>query len=379
MVAEIRALTSMRGIAALSVVGLHLDDTIDNLIGKGLVPARFDPSGVTWYFDKSYLWVDFFFMLSGLLMAMVYGAALKPGFHRRDYLDFIGRRLARIYPLHLLMLLVFIGIELLKYRVPTYDAAPFTGPHGPGGLLQHLLLIQGWPGGNGATFNYVAWSVSTEFLAYLLLPLLLALLRWGSWPLAIVTALAGLGELCWLSTVDPALQLNQSAGLAILRCLPSFGLGILIARLVETRAGDPALRRLGGAAGAGAALALAVLLLHLGAPDILLIPVFAWIVLSLALGGGAVARALSWRPLHLLGLWSYSIYMIHPLVLKLEMQVLLRSGDRLQSLPYLAGVSAGALLVVVVLAALLFRWVEVPARRALYARLDRRRPAAMAA
>jgi peptidoglycan/LPS O-acetylase OafA/YrhL len=377
MVAEIRALTSMRGIAALSVVGLHLDDTIDNLIGKGLVPAGFDPSGVTRYFDRSYLWVDFFFMLSGLLMALVYGAVLKPGFRRRDYLDFIGRRLARIYPLHLLMLLVFVGIELLKYRVPTYDAAPFTGPHGPGGLLQHLLLIQGWPGGNGATFNYVAWSVSTEFLAYLLLPLLLALLRWGSWPLAIATALAGLAALLWLSTVDPALQLNQSAGLAILRCLPSFGLGILIARLVETH--DPALRRLGGAAGAAAALIFTVLLLHLGAPDILLIPVFAWIVLALALDGGSVARVLSWRPLHLLGLWSYSIYMVHPLVLKVEMQVLLRSGDRLQSLPYLVAVSTAALLAVVLLAALLFRWIEVPARRALYARLDRRRPAALAA
>ncbi len=367
----------MRGIAALSVVGLHLDDTIDNLIGKGLVPAGFDPSGVTRYFDKSYLWVDFFFMLSGLLMALVYGTVLKPGFRRRDYLDFIGRRLARIYPLHLLMLLVFIGIELLKYRVPTYDSAPFAGPHGPVGLLQHLLLMQGWPGGVGATFNYVSWSVSTEFLAYLLLPLLLVLLRWGSWPLAIVTALAGLAVLLWLSMVDPALQLNQSAGLAILRCLPSFGLGILIARLVGTR--DPALRRLGGAAGAAAALILAVLLLHLGAPDILLIPVFAWIVLSLALDGGSVARALSWRPLHLLGLWSYSIYMVHPLVLKIEMQVLLRSGDRLQSLPYLVAVSAAALLAVVVLAALLFRWVEVPARRALYARLDRRRPVALAA
>jgi peptidoglycan/LPS O-acetylase OafA/YrhL len=377
MVAEIRALTSMRGIAALSVVGLHLDDTIDNLIGKGLVPVGFDPSGVTRYFDKSYLWVDFFFMLSGLLMALVYGAVLRSGFRRQDYLDFIGRRLARIYPLHLLMLLVFIGIELLKYRVPTYDAPPFTGPHGPVGLLQHLLLIQGWPGGNGTTFNYVSWSVSTEFLAYLLLPLLLVLLRWGSWTLAIATVLAGLAVLLWLSTVDPARQLNQSAGLAVLRCLPSFGLGILIARLVETR--DPALRRLGGAAGAAAALVLAVLLLHLGAPDILLIPVFAWIVLSLALDGGSVARALSWRPLHLLGLWSYSIYMVHPLVLKVEMQVLLRSGDRLQSLPYLVAVSAAALLVVVLLAALLFRWVEVPARRALYARLDRRRPAALAA
>lgn len=377
MVAEIRALTSMRGIAALSVVGLHLDDTIDNLIGKGLVPVGFDPSGVTRYFDKSYLWVDFFFMLSGLLMALVYGTVLRPGFRRRDYLDFIGRRLARIYPLHLLMLLVFVGIELLKYRVPTYDSAPFTGPHGPVGLLQHLLLIQGWPGGVGTSFNYVSWSVSTEFLAYLLLPLLLVLLRWGSWPLAIATALAGLAALLWLSTVDPALQLNQSAGLAILRCLPSFGIGILIARLVETR--DQALRRLGGAAGAAAALILAVLLLHLGAPDILLIPVFAWIVLSLALDGGTVARALSWRPLHLLGLWSYSIYMVHPLVLKIEMQVLLRSGDRLQSLPYLVAVSAAALLAVVLLAALLFRWVEVPARRALYARLDRRRPAALAA
>jgi len=377
MVAEIRALTSMRGIAALSVVGLHLDDTIDNLIGKGLVPAGFDPSGVTRYFDKSYLWVDFFFMLSGLLMALVYGAVLRPGFRRRDYLDFIGRRLARIYPLHLLMLLVFVGIELLKYRVPTYDSAPFTGPHGPVGLLQHLLLIQGWPGGVGTSFNYVSWSVSTELLAYLLLPLLLVLLRWGSWPLAIATALAGLAALLWLSMVDPALQLNQSAGLAILRCLPSFGIGILIARLVETR--DQALRRLGGAAGAAAALILAVLLLHLGAPDILLIPVFAWIVLSLALDGGTVARALSWRPLHLLGLWSYSIYMVHPLVLKIEMQVLLRSGDRLQSLPYLVAVSAAALLAVVLLAALLFRWVEVPARRALYARLDRRRPAALAA
>ena len=55
------------------------------------------------------LWVDFFFVLSGFVIAHVYLDRLAGGM---PVLAFMGRRFARLYPLHLLMLLAFVACEV---------------------------------------------------------------------------------------------------------------------------------------------------------------------------------------------------------------------------------------------------------------------------
>jgi peptidoglycan/LPS O-acetylase OafA/YrhL len=68
-VAQIPSLTPLRGLAALFVVAFHLQFFIPNLHYEATVPA----------FLLGYVWVDFFFVLSGFIIAHVYGRGLEDG------------------------------------------------------------------------------------------------------------------------------------------------------------------------------------------------------------------------------------------------------------------------------------------------------------
>ena len=61
--------------------------------------------------------VDFFFVLSGFVLTHAY-------FQRYgSFFDFVGRRLARHYPLHVFALLVFLGLQLVKVAAETWGGA----------------------------------------------------------------------------------------------------------------------------------------------------------------------------------------------------------------------------------------------------------------
>ncbi|MGF1476841.1 MAG: acyltransferase family protein [Geminicoccaceae bacterium] len=65
--ATILSLTSLRGVAALVVMAYHMRQVWNEAYGlDSLTPA----------IERGYLWVDFFFILSGFIMAYVYGETL---------------------------------------------------------------------------------------------------------------------------------------------------------------------------------------------------------------------------------------------------------------------------------------------------------------
>src|SRR5215469_14862557 len=103
---EIAALTSLRGVAAVGVLLLHFR----NQFGPTINPDRF-----THFFVRSYLFVDFFFILSGFVIALSYGSMFSRGINLRDYIAFLIKRLARIYPLHIVLLVGFVVSESAKY------------------------------------------------------------------------------------------------------------------------------------------------------------------------------------------------------------------------------------------------------------------------
>src|SRR6266513_2571664 len=90
-------LDSWRGIAACLVALFHLD-AYSHLYG---VP----------FLRNSWLFVDFFFVLSGFVIAANYQQRLRDGF---GIGRFLFLRLGRLYPLHFAMLALFVGCELLK-------------------------------------------------------------------------------------------------------------------------------------------------------------------------------------------------------------------------------------------------------------------------
>ncbi|MEL0632913.1 acyltransferase [Pseudoalteromonas carrageenovora] len=150
------ALDAFRGICAISVVifHMHLVNSITELN----------------FFRGSSVFVEFFFILSGFVLVHSYGEKKNINFK-----SFMKARFFRIYPLHLLMLTIFIVLEsskLLAYKFGgiSFNNPPFTNDTAFGELLPNLLLIHSWtPFTDPLSFNYPSWSISIEFYIYALL------------------------------------------------------------------------------------------------------------------------------------------------------------------------------------------------------------------
>ncbi len=361
---DLRILTPLRGIAALWVVIYHFGDQY--------LPAL-RPEQAGHLVGKGYLAVDLFFMLSGFVLAHVYHADFTR-FDPGRYRDFLAARVARLYPLHLLVLLAFvvtaIAGRLFEFVLTgQFERLPLDGAHSITALLANLLMLQGLAAGE-LSWNYPAWSISVEFFAYLLFPLAIGPIWRADRRRGAMIALAlaaGVFGFAWFARGD----FNQWDGpLAIARCLPEFLLGALL----YTALRRPSIaRRIGTDRVAVGLLVLGGLLLHFGAPDLLSVGLFAALVLSLAANRGRVQAILDQPPLVKLGELSYALYLVHGFVEHLTTR-LLESGpgivDRAQlgvapSLALFATMTTVSLL----LAAYLHPRIEMPGRRALRALL----------
>ncbi len=216
---QLDALTGARGIAAWYVVFYHIREAFGPEV----------PSGVIAFFAKGYLAVDLFFILSGFVMWLTYGAKFE-----RDGLraapDFLWRRVARIFPLHLFILIAMAAFAALLVAVGKGDAARYPFAE----LPLHIILIQNWGFTSALSWNDPAWSISTEMGAYFALPVVAMLLaRWKG------TALTNL-ILAFALCVLLALALNAGGAqhlgdkiseLGLVRCLFQFFLGVAVCRI----------------------------------------------------------------------------------------------------------------------------------------------------
>lgn len=153
--------------------------------------------------------VQFFFLLSGFILTYNYLNEFRAP-TKRGVWNFYVARLARVYPVHLLALLV---------AVP-YTVAVFVKPGAVHGswqyVLSHLTLTNGFvpeasPG--VLMFNASSWSLSTEVFLYLIFPLVVPLVASGSfgrrafwtvvllapWATAVTGLLCGYEMPWWLS------------------------------------------------------------------------------------------------------------------------------------------------------------------------------------
>lgn len=293
---ELRALTSARGIAAWLVVMFHIRKSL-----------AFAPDWLVAVFAKGYLAVDFFFLLSGFVIWLTYGERLR----RQRWAGvphFLHRRIARIWPLHLFMLAIAVALALLL--IATGRAAPELFPFAE--LPLHVLLIQNWGFTHGLTWNDPAWSISVEFAAYLVFPLLAMTVDWRRMPgWAILASLAALFALLHgIMLLGGAQILGHDINqLGIPRCLIEFTAGSAICALWLRWAERPLLPAV-----VAAAVALALLagwLTGLLPETLAVAPAFASLLLALALTSGMRGNPLDWSGLHYLGEISYSTYLSH--------------------------------------------------------------------
>tara|TARA_B100001063_G_scaffold243362_1_gene273795 strand:+ start:5304 stop:6353 length:1050 start_codon:yes stop_codon:yes gene_type:complete len=146
-------LETFRGIFALIIVFHHLK--IDTFIQN----SRLIINGE--------LVVDFFFVLSGFVISLNYFNKINS---KKDLINFQKKRFLRLYPLHILTLLLFVLIELIKIIVNNYTNLqstymPFGGFNNVYSLVANVFLLHGW---YGWSFNLPSWSISTEFYTYLI-------------------------------------------------------------------------------------------------------------------------------------------------------------------------------------------------------------------
>ncbi|ABA24433.1 Acyltransferase 3 [Trichormus variabilis ATCC 29413] len=169
-VKHIKPLTSIRGIAALSVVILHF--SYYALPKTGVILSSHSA-----FFYNSYLWVDFFFILSGFIMTHVYINHFSSGVNLHKYCSYLFSRFARIYPLHIFILILFIGLEIIKIFLP--NAEPFTEKFNLTALFANIFMLQAFALNCPPLFwcntywNEPAWSISVEFIIYFIFPSLL--------------------------------------------------------------------------------------------------------------------------------------------------------------------------------------------------------------
>ncbi|MGE0154004.1 MAG: acyltransferase family protein [Reyranellaceae bacterium] len=357
---ELPALTGLRMLAALAVALWHA--------------GHFMPA-MPWPFHHFYLGVDLFFMLSGFIIAHVYWRDFERPSPQR-YLRFVALRLARLWPAHIAMVLAFLlmFVAVTQLRGETLNLEPVRTE-----LFLHLFLAHNWGFIPRTMVNFPTWSVSAEFLAYLLFPLQVALFRrlHSPWTLALAVPAALL--LCWLLMgAWLGLPLGTAAPVANIRVLCEFAMGVALWRLWR----DGRFAGLPWTAIVFACLAgMGVLALtptwHVF--DYLIVLLMAPVLLGLAHSTGLPARLLSSRPAVYLGEISYSIYLAHALIIAAVRPLLPHLDGYLDGRRQGWDIVALSLALTLVGGALLFHLVEKPARQWLRARIDRHLPALRAA
>lgn len=287
---DLRQLTSLRFFAAMWVVGYDYWPQL----------ATTTPAIVT----KGYLGVELFFVLSGFILSHVYLDAF--GERRASYRGFLWARLARIYPLHLAILLALIllvlGCGAIGWRLGGKLAVWSSIPG-------QLLLLQAWGATPDGGWNHPAWSISAEWLAYLTFPAF----AWVFWRLRrrLVLALA----LAVLLVIGLNVGFAALAGQALthqtiawggLRIVPCFFFGGVVYLMWRAA---PAGRNAALMGLLGAVLTV-IGLAAAGAPDWSFTLAFGGLIYALASLASSRSRLLAGAVGVYLGEVSYAIYMV---------------------------------------------------------------------
>jgi len=152
---RITKLDGLRGVFSLMVVMYHY-------------PAEYIPEVIKTSFivEKSDLFVDFFFVLSGFVITYNYHNHINTG---RELWIFMKKRFIRLYPLLLYTTLICFSVFLgSKLFFPQYVKNP--GGFGPiiNDTINTLLFMNSTPVfSDRFGMNYPSWSISAEMIAYL--------------------------------------------------------------------------------------------------------------------------------------------------------------------------------------------------------------------
>ncbi|WP_242929070.1 acyltransferase family protein [Pontibacter vulgaris] len=299
----ITSLTSLRGIAALWVMLFHLDVIFFYRDFGPLIPHE-----LTGIITKGYLWVDFFFLLSGFVISHVYGATFASSSDKVKLIKtFLWARFTRIYPLHLFILVLLVPLAII---VPLLFPAVVDGSWETflawPALLDNLLLINAMNQHVYLSWNIVSWSIGAEWWAYVCACFILPFVFKSNLTYKSIALVVSGAVLIGMFSIRGNLDITFDYGWV--RCLAEFILGTIVYQVFMHQVGEVWLSK--NSSFLISALMI-VMAFHFGLSDILLITLFILLLLCAAYNNGLVKRALERKTLRYLGDISYSIYMMH--------------------------------------------------------------------
>lgn len=353
---QLPALTGVRTLLAINIMLFH-----------------FEPPHMQFLYpviDNSYVFVGFFFLLSGFVLTYNYADRPMPLRKR----DFWRARFARLYPIYLLSLVLFAGMLGAEWHARSH-------PQFVAGVVLTPLLLQGWSPMLATFWNTVAWTLSCEAAFYFFFPWLICL-PWPKSPGRLIALILGIWSLGLVPHMlylhfnpdhiaGPINRYSSGFWIRTLKYTPLSYTGIFLSGIALARLQNSL--KLAGHQRAWIAfaslLALAVffattvtripyILMHGG----FLVPLFAALVVGLS-GQNIFASFFAWKPIELLGQASYAIFLLHFNFINLLR--IHHVPERLHLAAYDPWISYAATLLLAI-AAMYF--VERPARRAILAR-----------
>jgi peptidoglycan/LPS O-acetylase OafA/YrhL len=331
------ALEALRGIAAIMVMFLHTAGTL------GPIRANI-----------SYLAVDFFFLLSGVVLANSYEKQLTA--RQISPVGFLLQRIIRLYPLYLLSLPVGLASYVFQFGL---DYFTLTGL-----LLRAILFIPTTNAESVFPLNVPSWSLFFEFWAGVLFSVLLIRLSFRS---LLITSLGAACITTYGALIGGNFDIGHQSGnfgFGFSRVLFSFSLGICLYRLYNLQ--RPNTAKNGNIIGLLICCCLILITnipaaIFFGFPyfDLLIclvvFPAIVWIAMRTT-QTGLVELIFRW-----LGRFSYPIYILHGPIFTL-LQSLRQKGFNLPASPAAGMVVVMAIFIVAGIVAVRF---DEPVRKKL--------------
>jgi peptidoglycan/LPS O-acetylase OafA/YrhL len=331
-------LDTLRFLAASAIVTYHHKD------GFGLGTYETRLHGLI-------VFVDLFFVISGIVISYAYWNRISS---IRDYLRFLWSRVARLAPLHWATLSFYVLLGVVSQIFGAMPTDP--GRYDPGCLSYNFAMLHSLIGCHQLTFNVVSWSISAEMFIYLLFPLIIAIGARRAYVLATMAVLIALALYIFASGdagAGPWWTWTWHYG--VVRAIPAFMIGSAAYAMREHLARVP-----GAGLACWATLAGLFVMLAIGAQPSYLLPLI-YLIPILALAADTryqptifLSRTAS------LGQLTYSVYMLHPIVITI---VVLTIGQRILHLLRPEILTPVSFLLVYPISLLSLTLFELPARR----------------
>lgn len=289
------ALDSWRGICACLVALMHMPTAgyLSSVLGR-----------------NAFYYVDFFFVLSGFVIAHAYLERLRID----NSLTFIWNRLARLLPLHVAILFVYVGFEYftLWSGFGDPDSPPFSGQKSFRYLTGQFLLLHGLGIHDDLSWNGPSWSISTELTAYMVFALItLFIRRLDKWIYLFIVL--SFPVILWQHSTS-GMDVTYDCGL--IRCLYGFSMGVLLRKVYPLFKDAVMFRRYPTAMEFLAVVSTFTFVYFAGRSAVgFVAPVMFSVVIAIfSLELGRISQWLKHPFPIALGAFSYSIYMVHSFI-----------------------------------------------------------------